>query len=275
MTQLRAGVIGWPIAHTKGPLLHGHWLQLHGIDGRYDRIPVRPEELAAFMQDLPKSGLRGVNITVPHKVTALDLVDDVTPAARAIGAINTVVVTPDGRLLGSNTDMFGFMENLRAGAPDFDFTAGPAVVLGAGGAARAVLAGLLAAGVPEIRLANRDAMKAADLAGRFGAAVRPVAWDGRAAALAGAHLLVNTTSLGMTGQPPLNLDLTALPPDALVHDIVYAPLITPLLAAARARGNPMVDGLGMLLHQARPGFTAWFGREVAVTPELRAAVLAG
>lgn len=272
MTLLRAGVIGWPIAHSKSPLVHGHWLKQYGIDGQYDRIPVRPEELEGFMRDLRGNGLQGINITVPHKVAALDFVDEVAPAARSIGAINTVVVQ-GGRLLGSNTDGFGFIENLKAGAPGFDFTAGPAVVLGAGGAARAVLTGLLEQGVPEIRLANRDFAKAEALAARFGARIAVKNWSDRHRNLGGANLLVNTTSLGMTGQPELDLDLAALSPGALVHDIVYAPLVTPLLAAARARGNSTVDGLGMLLHQARPGFHAWFGRDPAVTRELRDAVL--
>jgi len=272
MTVLRAGVIGWPIAHSKGPVVHGHWLKQYGIAGRYDRIPVKADELAVFMRDLPNSGLRGVNITVPHKVAALDLMDEVTSAARAIGAINTVVVR-DGRSFGSNTDVYGFVENLKAEAPGFDLAAGPALVLGAGGAARAVIAGLLAGGGPEIRLANRDAGKAGALAARFGERVRVVGWTDRHRALEGAHLLVNSTSLGMTGQPALDLDLAALSKTALVHDIVYVPLFTPLLLAAQARGNPIVDGLGMLLHQARPGFRQWFGCEPEVTPELRQAVL--
>ncbi len=272
MSLMRAGVIGWPIVHSKSPLVHGHWLQQYGIDGEYDRIPVRPEELEGFMRDLRDNGLQGINITVPHKVAALDFVDEVTPAARSIGAINTVLVQ-GGKLLGSNTDGYGFIENLKAGGLGFDFRAGPAVVLGAGGAARAVLAGLLDAGVPEIRLVNRDPAKAKALALRFGDRIGVVGWDHRHRTLAGANLLVNTTSLGMTGQPELDLDLAALPAGALVNDIVYAPLMTPLLATARTRGNPYVDGLGMLLHQARPGFKAWFGHDPQVTPELRDAVL--
>ncbi|MFC3675566.1 shikimate dehydrogenase [Ferrovibrio xuzhouensis] len=273
----RAAVIGWPVAHSRSPKLHGFWLQQHGIIGRYDRIPVPPEELGDFLAALPKEpGFRGVNVTVPHKLAVLPYLAGIDPVARRIGAVNTIVVQPDGSLTGSNTDAFGFLENLAAGAPaGWTAAAAPAVVLGAGGGARAVLAALLDAGAPEIRLVNRSAGKAADLAAEFDPRrIRPVGWDDRADALGGAGLLVNTTSLGMAGQPPLDLALDDLPASALVNDIVYAPLETDLLARAAARGNPVVDGLGMLLHQGRPGFAAWFGVAPAVTPALRAAVLA-
>lgn len=270
---LRAGVIGWPIQHSRSPALHGHWLKTHGIDGTYERIPVAPDDLEPFFRALPTSGLRGVNITIPHKIAAMDLVDEVAEEARHIGAINTVVVQ-GGRLLGSNTDAFGFAESLMAGAPGFRFDGGPAVVLGAGGAARAVVAALLARGVTEIRLANRDSGKTDWFVGRFGPRIVPVPWAQRDGALGGANLVVNTTSLGMAGQPALDLDLTDLPTSASVTDIVYVPLMTDLLRRAAARGHVIVDGLGMLLHQARPGFAAWFGREPVVTAELRAAVLA-
>jgi shikimate dehydrogenase len=273
MTTLRAGVIGWPINHSRSPLLHGHWLRTYGIDGSYERFAVEPARLADFVAGLRSNGLRGVNVTLPHKVAVMDLLDEVAPDARTIGAVNTIVVK-DGRLHGSNTDAYGFIENLKAGAPGFDFTAGPALVLGAGGAARAVVHALLQAGVPEIRLVNRDMAKTAWFADRFGRRIQPAAWDYRSMLVGGASLVVNTTSLGMQGHAPLDLPLDQLPPGALVHDIVYAPLETPLLAAAKARGNPTVDGLGMLLHQARPGFAAWFGREPEVTDALRKAVLA-
>lgn len=272
----RAGVIGWPVAHSRSPKLHGFWLKQHGLIGRYDKLPVPPEDLAAFIADLPKEpGFRGVNVTIPHKIAVLPLMDHVDDTARRIGAVNTVVVQSDGSLHGSNTDAFGFIENLKADAPaGWKAANGPAVVLGAGGAARAVIVALLDAGVKELRLANRSIEKAEALAAEFGKAILPVAWDDRAQAMAGANLLVNTTSLGMAGQPPLELALDDLPVSALVNDIVYSPLVTDLLASAKTRGNPVVDGLGMLLHQGRPGFEAWFGIAPSVTPELRDAVLA-
>lgn len=272
----RAGVIGWPVAHSRSPKLHGFWLKHHGLVGRYDKLPVPPEDLAAFIADLPREpGFRGVNVTIPHKIAVLPLMAQIDDTARRIGAVNTVVVQSDGSLHGSNTDAFGFIENLKADAPGgWAASAGPAVVLGAGGAARAVIVALLDAGVKELRLANRSIEKAEALATEFGKAILPVVWDERAQALAGANLLVNTTSLGMAGQPSLEITLNDLPVTALVNDIVYSPLVTDLLARAEARGNPVVDGLGMLLHQGRPGFEAWFGVAPSVTPELRAAVLA-
>lgn len=272
----RAGVIGWPVEHSRSPKLHGFWLQQHGLSGRYDKLPVPPEDLAAFLAALPREpGFRGVNVTIPHKVAVLPHLAQIDPVARRIGAVNTIVVQPDGSLFGSNTDAFGFLESLKADAPaGWQVTAAPAVVLGAGGAARAIIVALLDAGVSELRLVNRSFDKAEALAAEFGPAVTALGWDARAAALGGAGLLVNTTSLGMSGQPGLELELGDLPPGALVSDIVYSPLETDLLARARTRGNPAVDGLGMLLHQGRPGFAAWFGVAPVVTPDLRAAVLA-
>jgi shikimate dehydrogenase len=264
-----AGVMGWPVAHSRSPRLHGYWLQHHGIDGAYLPLAVRPENLAAALAALPVLGFAGCNLTIPHKQAALDLVAEITPLAARIGAINTITVKKDGTLGGDNTDAFGFMENLRAQAPEFDPAAGPAVVLGAGGAARAVCAGLIGAGAGEIYLLNRTPERAELLAGNFGSVIRTRPWPARHAALEGAALLVNTTSLGMTGQPALDLDLALLPPRAVVNDLVYAPLATPLLGAAGGRGNIIVDGLGMLLHQARPGFSAWFGVQPNVTAELR------
>ena len=234
-----------------------------------------PEHLECALRALPALGFAGTNLTIPHKETAVLLVDRLSAAAERIGAVNTVMVEPDGTLSGDNTDRFGFIASLSESEVGWHVAAGPAVVLGAGGAARAIAVALLDAGAPEVRLLNRTPERAHALAGELGGQVHPVAWAGRAAALAHAALLVNTTSLGMHGQPPLDLALDALPPTALVTDVVYTPLITPLLALARARGNPVVDGLGMLLHQARPGFRVWFGVDPVVDDDLRAAVLAG
>lgn len=264
-----AGILGWPVAHSRSPRLHGHWIARHGVDGAYVPLPVRPEHFAAAVRALATLGFRGANVTIPHKEAAFALCDDLTPRARRAGAVNTLVFA-DGRVAGDTTDGFGFLESLRDAAPDFDPASGPAVVLGAGGAARAVAAALLDAGCPRLTLVNRDAARARALAAALGG---PVA-AADAAPLAEAALLVNATSLGMAGQPPLALDVAPLPGRALVADLVYVPLETPLLAAARARGLRAVDGLGMLLHQARPGFAAWFGAEPAVDDALRRAVAA-
>ena len=267
-----AGVMGFPVAHSLSPRLHGFWLREHAIDGAYLPLRVRPEDLAAALRALPVLGFRGSNLTIPHKEAALRMVDRVSARAQRIGAVNTVVVDGDG-LAGDNTDGFGFIESLREAVPGWRADRGPAVVLGSGGAARAILVALLDGGAPAIRLLNRTPQRAARLADELGGPIAPLPWEDRAAALDGAALLVNTTSLGMAGQPSLEVGLDALPKDAVVTDIVYTPLLTGLLAAAQARGNPVVDGLGMLLHQARPGFEAWFGVRPAVTPALRAAVL--
>jgi len=269
-----AGVMGWPVAHSRSPRLHGFWLAQHDIDGAYLPLPVHPQNLAAALRALPLLGLTGVNITLPHKAAALALVDRVSEEAQRIGAINTVVVAADGLLEGSNTDGYGFLAHLKASAPAWRASDGPAVLLGAGGAARAIAVALLGAGVPELRLANRTARRTAELAEALGPRVEPIDWEQRSGALDGAALLVNSTTLGMAGQPPLKISLHRLPRPAVVYDIVYVPLETPLLAAARARGNISVDGLGMLLHQALPGFAAWFGVTPEVTPELREFVLA-
>jgi shikimate dehydrogenase len=269
---IRAGVIGWPVGHSLSPKLHGFWLRRYGIDGSYEALPVAPEKLEPGLAALIEAGYAGVNVTVPHKEGALALCDEADPAARSIGAANTLVFR-DGRIHGSNSDAFGFLENLRQGHPGWRADAGPAVVLGAGGAARAIVWALLDQGAPKVRVVNRTLARAETLAEELGGPIRPRDWSQLAGALTDAALLVNTTSLGMRGQPPLEIDLGALPANALVTDIVYAPLETELLRAARARGNPAVDGLGMLLHQARPGFEAWFGVAPEVTPELRAAVL--
>lgn len=271
-----AGIMGWPVAHSRSPALHNFWLEEHGVDGAYVPLPVLPEQLSQALQALPALGFRGCNLTIPHKQLAVGIVDCIEPLARRIGAVNTIVVTPDGSLEGRNTDVYGFLESLREGAPNWSAASGPAVVLGAGGAARAVVAGLVEAGVGEIRLVNRTEARAERLATELphdGTRILIRSWEERGTALGGAGLLVNTTSLGMTDEPPLDLDLSELPLTAVVMDIVYVPLETPLLAAARRRGHRTVDGLGMLLHQGRPGFEAWFGTPVRVTRELRAAVL--
>jgi len=266
---LLAGVLGWPVSHSRSPVLHGHWLARHGIDGAYVPLPVRPEHFATAVRALATLGFRGANVTIPHKEAAFALCDTRDAAAERAGAVNTLVFE-GGAIHGRNTDGFGFLENLRAAIPGWEAARGPAVLLGAGGAARAIAAALLDGGCPSLTLVNRTPERAATLAAALGGAVRVATLP----PLAGAALLVNTTSLGMTGQPPLTIDLAPLPAHAVVADIVYAPLETPLLAQARARGLVAVEGLGMLLHQARPGFQAWFGVDPVVDDALRAAVLA-
>jgi shikimate dehydrogenase len=264
-----AGVMGWPVGHSRSPRLHGYWLAEHGIDGAYVPLAVAPEHFERAFRALPLLGFRGANVTLPHKEAALALADRATAEARRIGAANTLVVDDRGRIEARNSDAYGFIENLKEGAPAWRAAAGPAVVIGAGGASRARLVALADAGVPEIRLLNRTVARAEALAAQLGGPIRVMGWTERGQALEEASLLVNATTQGMTGQPPLDLALDRLPFDAVVNDIVYVPLETPLLAAARKRGNPTVDGLGMLLHQARPGFAAWFGIEPRVTPALR------
>lgn len=271
---LKAGVMGWPVDHSRSPALHGFWLATYRIEGSYERLPVKPDELSAALRALPENGFAGVNLTVPHKEAALASLDAISPAARRIGAVNTVFVAADGRLTGTNTDAYGFITNLKAGAPQWHAASGAAIVLGAGGAARAVCVALQDEGVREIRIINRTLARAEALAGALGGGCVAAPWAERALRLKDANLLVNTTTLGMKGQEPLDLDLGALPPAATVNDIVYVPLETALLKAARARGNPTVDGIGMLLYQAQPGFAGWFGRKPEVTPDLREYVLA-
>ncbi|WP_299399664.1 shikimate dehydrogenase [Pelagibius sp.] len=267
-----AGVIGWPIGHSLSPRLHGFWLDHYGIDGAYLPLSVAPDNLESALRGLRDAGFRGVNVTIPHKESVMALCDRVDDTARRIGAVNTLIFDADG-IQGSNSDAFGFFENLKAAAPDYEAAAGPALLLGAGGAARAVAVALLDAGLAELRICNRSAERAERLAAELGSGAKVVSWDHRAAALDDLGLLVNSTSLGMTGQPPLALDLDRLAAGAVVYDLVYAPLETPLLADARTRGARAVDGLGMLLHQARPGFAAWFGVEPKVTAALRDFVL--
>ena len=259
-----AGILGWPAAHSRSPRLHGLWLRRHGVDGAYLPLPVAPDRFAAAVRALVDLGFRGANVTIPHKEAAFALCDRVDPSARRAGAVNTLVFR-DGAIEGSNTDGWGFLANVAESAPGWRADSGPAVILGAGGSARAIAAALLDAGCPKLTLVNRTPARAEALAQALGGPIEVTTTP----PLAGAALLVNTTSLGMQGQPPLDLDLAALPPGAVVADIVYVPRETSLLAAARARGLTAVDGLGMLLHQARPGFAAWFGITPEVDAELR------
>ena len=264
-----AGIMGWPVGHSASPRLHGYWLDHYGINGAYVPLAVAPEHFVEALRTLPRLGFAGVNVTVPHKVVALATVNEVSPPAARIGAVNTVTVLPDGSLRGENTDGSGFLANLAECVPEWRASAGPAAIVGAGGAARAVGAALLDAGVPALRILNRTEARARALAEALGGRASAAAIDD-ARPLADAALLINATTLGMRGQPALDLDLDALPRAAVVSDIVYVPRRTPLLAAAVERGHRTADGLGMLLHQARPGFAAWFGVDPAVTAPLRA-----
>lgn len=269
-----AAVIGWPIGHSRSPALHGYWLRRYGIAGHYIPLAVEPARLLWSLEALARLGFRGTNVTIPHKEGALAGAASATETARLIGAANTLTFSPDGTWNADNSDAYGFLASLRQAVPGWGAGDGPALVIGAGGAARAIVAALISDGAREIRVANRTPERAAALRAHFGDAVRPVDWADLGDAVVGAATIVNTTAMGMEGQPPLELDLAPAPADALVTDIVYQPLETPLLAAARARSLAAVDGLGMLLHQAVPGFEAWFGVRPEVDAELRAAVLA-
>jgi len=269
-----AGVIGSPIAHSKSPLLHGHWLKRYGIEGFYIPMDVAQEDLSGVIRTLPRMGFVGVNVTIPHKETVLELADIVTDRAALIGAANTLIFRKDGKIHADNTDGFGFIENLRQGAPNWDPAAGPAAVLGAGGACRAVVVSLLEAGVKEIRLSNRTRNRADILKREFGAKVKVFDWVKAGNMMDGAATVVNTTSLGMVGKPDFRVPLDALSPDAVVTDLVYAPLDTAFLVKAREKGCATVDGLGMLLYQAVPAFERWFGKRPVVDDDLRNAVLA-
>lgn len=268
----RAFVLGWPIAQSRSPLIHGFWLAEHGLAGSYERLAVPPEEIESFLRALPGGDWIGGNVTVPHKEVAYRIASERDPVAEATGAVNTLWID-GGKLCGANTDAPGFLANLDDRSEGWDARPGDAVVLGAGGAASAVAWGLQARGF-RVRLVNRTLARAEALAARLGGETRAHGWDDVSRLLADARLLVNTTSLGMTGKDDMTIDLAPLPGDALVTDIVYVPLETPLLAAARARGLATVDGLGMLLHQAVPGFERWFGVRPTVTPALRRLILA-
>lgn len=269
---LRAFVIGHPIAHSRSPLIHGHWLAHYGIGGSYERIDVAPQNLAGFLRDLPSSGYRGGNVTIPHKEEVFRAVKRRDEAAALIGAINTLWVE-DGLVFGSNTDAAGFAADLDHRAPSWRQSRA-ALVLGAGGASRAILFALRQAGIADIRLVNRTVARAVELAGRFGPGIEAAGWDAADELAASADLVVNTTSIGLKGEGGVPLDVGRLPDGATVVDIVYAPLETPLLAAAARRGLRTIDGLGMLLHQAVPGFERWFGVRPQVTESLRQRIVA-
>jgi shikimate dehydrogenase len=267
-------VIGSPVAHSRSPALHTYWLKRYGIAGHYIPLDIAQADLKSAIALLPRLGFVGANVTIPHKETILQVADIVTDRAALIGAANTLIFRKDGRIHADNTDGSGFVANLRQEAPDWKAAAGPAVVFGAGGAARAVVAALIEIGAPEIRIANRTRPRAESLRSDFGAKLRVFDWVQAANMLEGAATVVNTTALGMTGKPDFRVPLDALEPGAVVNDLVYMPLRTRLLAEAEARGARPVDGLGMLLHQAAPGFERWFGRRPEVDAATRAAVLA-
>jgi len=263
----KACVVGWPVGHSRSPLIHRHWLQTYGIEGDYDLAEVAPANFEAFLRDLGENGFAGCNVTIPHKESAAATVEHLDETAAALGAVNTVWLE-NGVLNGANTDVYGFLANLDAAAPGWDAALDRAVVLGAGGAARGIVHGLVSRGVKRIDVVNRSVDRVAALAADF-PAVTAHDWGSAPQAFENARLLVNTTSLGMVGKPALELDLSPLSPDAVVNDIVYVPLETGLLKTARQRGLVAVDGLGMLLHQAVPGFEKWFGRRPEVTDALR------
>jgi shikimate dehydrogenase len=269
---LLAGVMGWPVMHSRSPAIHNYLFKQHGLVGTYVPLAVRPDGLAAALKALPALLFSGCNLTIPHKQEAMAIVDRVDAAGRAIGAISCVIVEPDGSLTGHNNDHFGFIEGILDAEPDWRADAGPIVVVGAGGGGRAVVYSLVNRGAREIRLINRTRSRAEALKSDIRGPIDVLPWEERSRALAGAAMLVNVTSQGMRGNPPLDLDLAELPKSALVSDIIYIPGETPLLAAARKRGNRTVNGLAMLLHQVRPAWKAWFGIEPKITPELRAAI---
>lgn len=269
-----AGVIGHPIAHSKSPALHGFWLRRLGIKGHYIPMDIAPIDLKEALQMLPRMGFVGINVTIPHKEAVLKLADVVTDRAALIGAANTLIFRKDGKIHADNTDGAGFIANLRQHAPRWNPAAGPAAVLGAGGAARAIVAALIEVGVPEIRIANRTRPRAEALRADFGAKVQVHEWVQAGNMIEGCATVVNTTSLGMVGKPDLRVPLDGLRPGMLVTDLVYAPLKTQFLIEAEAAGCTIVDGLGMLLHQAAPGFERWFGTRPEVDQATRDAVLA-
>ena len=269
---LLAGVIGWPVMHSRSPMLHNYWFGKYKLAGTYVPLAIRPEGLAAALRALHPLGFAGCNLTIPHKEQAMHIVDEVDALAKAIGAMSCVVVRSDGSLAGTNNDCYGFIHNIRQEQPGWRADSGPAVVIGAGGGARAVCYGLAQGGAREIRLVNRSFERAKEIARQFGGPIKALSWEERHDALQDAGMVVNTTSCGMVGQPALEIRLDKLPKRALAADIIYIPLETPFLAAARKRGNLTINGLGMLLHQARPAWKAWFGIEPEVTAELRAMV---
>ncbi len=269
-----AGVMGWPIAQSRSPILHNYWIDKYKLNGRYVPLAVHPERLADAIRGLPALGFRGCNLTMPHKQYAMTMVDRLTDTAKRIGAVNCIVVGDDGKMSGTNNDGNGYVFSVQEVAPQWKPSDGPIAILGGGGAARAVLVALLERGASEIRLINRTLDKAELLAKELGPAIKPIAWDRRNEAIGEVTLLINATNQGMTGNPPLEISLGRLSSSTLVSDLIYVPPETPFLSAAKARGNVTINGLGMLLHQARPAFEAWFGVMPEITPDLRAAVMA-
>lgn len=269
-----AGVMGMPVFQSRSPFLHNYWIKKYKINGAYGHFPVHIENVETAIRGLSALGLAGCNITQPHKLVAMKLMDKLSPMAQRMGAINCIVVQPDGSLHGFNNDGFGYIQSLRDAKPTWRADDGPIVVIGSGGAARAVVISLIDEGAKEIRLINRTRAKADELAQAAPNVVKTYEWQERHAALDGAAMLINTTNQGMYGQPPLEIQLDALPKTAMVSDLIYIPLETPLLAAARERGHLTVNGLGMLLNQAIPAFEAWFGVKPEITDELRQAILA-
>jgi shikimate dehydrogenase len=266
---LMAGVMGWPVMHSRSPLMHNYWMAQQGLAGTYVFLPIKPGGLKAALRALHPLGFSGCNLTIPHKQEAMAIVDEVDDVAKKIGAISCVVVRPDGSLFGTNNDWLGFLGNLKQHEPAWRADAGPIAVIGAGGGSRAVCYALLREGAKEIRLVNRTQAKAEALAKDLGGPIKVLPWERRHDALDGTALAVNVTSQGMVGQAPLDLRLDKLPKTAIAADIIYTPLETPFLAAARQRGNRTVNGLGMLIHQGPPAWKLWFGIEPTVTAELR------
>ncbi|MFM1814403.1 MAG: Shikimate dehydrogenase [Pseudomonadota bacterium] len=269
---LLAGVMGWPVMHSRSPMLHNYWFEKYGLAGTYLPLAIEPGKLAPALKALHPLGFAGCNLTIPHKQEAMKIVDEVDDVGRSIGAISCVTVRPDGSLFGNNNDCYGYIESIKQEQPGWRADKGPVVVIGAGGGSRAVCYGLAREGAREIRLVNRTFERARRIADEFGAPIKPLEWSARNDAIEGAAMVVNTTSQGMVGQTPLEISLERLAPGALASDIVYTPLETPFLKAARERGNPTINGLGMLLHQARPAWKRWFDIEPEVTPELRAMI---
>lgn len=272
MTTPLACVVGWPVKHSRSPVIHRYWLKELGIEGDYVLKPVEPDAIAGFFADFANSGFVGCNVTVPHKEAAFAAVAEMDEAARAIGALNTIWME-DGKLVGANTDAPGFLASLDQEAPGWDAHPGPAVVLGAGGAAKAIVFALRSRGFAPVTIVNRTEKRAEQIARNLGGPIAAARFTALSGLLGDARVLVNTTTLGMDGQPPLDLDLGAMPGKSVISDLVYVPLETGLMKAAEARGLRAVGGLGMLLHQAVPGFAHWFGQTPTVTPELRTAVL--
>ena len=269
---LLAGVMGWPVMHSRSPMFHNYWFKKHGLAGTYVPLAIRPENLAGALRGLHPLGFAGVNVTIPHKQEAMKIVQEVDALAKSIGAISCVIVRPDGSLAGTNNDCYGFIQAVRQEHAGWRADAGPVVVIGAGGGSRAVCYGLAQEGAREIRLVNRTGERAKEIERAFGGPITALPWEDRHHALDGAAMVVNTTSQGMVGNAALDIRLDKLPKSALAADIVYIPLETPFLAAARQRGNRTINGLGMLLNQGRPAWKAWFGIEPEVTAELRGMV---